>query len=299
MNIITNYSNVSIVTTNPATDSAARDSAVRPVVPPVATTSATNSETASDKERQQSTASVIPSKDPTYEQPQNVAVNTAEINGEEVNNSDVNEQQDSEQDGSEQENDSDENRNNEEFTEEEQQQIEELKNRDIEVVTHELAHANAGGQYAGSPSYTYETGPDGVKYAVSGEVQIDTSKIEGDPEATLLKAQQVKRAALAPAEPSGQDRVVASVADQLASEARQEIIAAINDVEEDTENTNGLNSDNNIEDDSVEDDSVGESSSSVEDDAFQQTIANRSQHINNFYQQSSQASEAPSFQQQI
>lgn len=295
MNITTNYSNVSIVTTNPATDSAARDSAVRPVVPPVATTSATNSETTSDRERQQSTASVIPSKDPTYEQPQNAAVNTAEINGEDANNTEVNEQDASqEQDGDRSDNDSDENRNkNEEFTEKEQEEIEELKSRDTEVVTHELAHAGAGGQYAGSPSYTYETGPDGVRYAVSGEVSIDTSKIEGDPEATLLKAQQIKRAALAPAEPSGQDRSVAASAEQLASEARQELAAANSAVEE-SEETDRLKADEN-----AEADSVNESSSSVEDDIFQQTIANRSQHINNFYQQSSQASERSSFQQQI
>jgi len=35
MNITTNYPNVSLVTTNPATDRVARDNAVRPVVPPV------------------------------------------------------------------------------------------------------------------------------------------------------------------------------------------------------------------------------------------------------------------------
>ncbi|MEQ9335590.1 MAG: putative metalloprotease CJM1_0395 family protein, partial [Miltoncostaeaceae bacterium] len=30
-------------------------------------------------------------------------------------------------------------------------------------------HAAAGGQYAGAPSFTYQTGPDGKRYAVGGE----------------------------------------------------------------------------------------------------------------------------------
>lgn len=37
----------------------------------------------------------------------------------------------------------------------------------------------------------YKTGPDGVKYAVSGEVLIDTSRVPGDPQATLQKAQLI------------------------------------------------------------------------------------------------------------
>ena len=92
------------------------------------------------------------------------------------------------------------------YSEEELALISSLKSRDAEVNAHERAHAAVGGQHAGSPSYSYKTGPDGVKYAVSGEVSIDTSRVPGDPQATLQKAQQIKAAALAPAEPSGQDR---------------------------------------------------------------------------------------------
>jgi len=103
--------------------------------------------------------------------------------------------------------------------------ISSLKTRHDEVNTHEQAHAAAGGQYAGSPNYSYQTGPDGVKYAVSGEVSIDTSPIEGDPDATLKKAQQVKAAALAPAQPSSQDIKVAAEVDQMATQARSDILA--------------------------------------------------------------------------
>lgn len=103
-----------------------------------------------------------------------------------------------------------------------QRKIEDLKARDQEVRTHEQAHAARGGEYAGAPSYEYETGPDGKRYATSGEVSIDISK-EDTPEETLLKMQQVKAAALAPAEPSPQDLRVASEANQRAAEARSEI----------------------------------------------------------------------------
>ena len=59
---------------------------------------------------------------------------------------------------------------------------------------------------------------------MGGEVRIDTSPVEGDPEATLLKAQQIRRAALAPATPSAQDRSVAAKASSLESQARQELL---------------------------------------------------------------------------
>jgi hypothetical protein len=87
---------------------------------------------------------------------------------------------------------------------------------------HEQAHASLGGQYASSPQYEYERGPDGRRYAVGGEVSIDISEAS-TPEETIRKAQQVKAAALAPAEPSAQDLRVATEATQIALEARSEI----------------------------------------------------------------------------
>ncbi len=110
------------------------------------------------------------------------------------------------------------------LTEDEQLLVEELQQRDREVRQHEQAHmAAAGGHARGGASYEYTTGPDGKRYAAGGEVSIDTSKVSGDPAATIRKAQLVYRAALAPAEPSGQDRSVASQAKQMEMEARQEL----------------------------------------------------------------------------
>lgn len=102
-------------------------------------------------------------------------------------------------------------------------QVQVLAARDREVRAHEQAHAAAAGQYGGSPTYEYVRGPDGVSYAVGGSVNVDTSPIPGNPEATLRKAEQLQRAAAAPADPSGQDRQVAAQAAQLAEEARAEI----------------------------------------------------------------------------
>jgi hypothetical protein len=112
----------------------------------------------------------------------------------------------------------------------EQQQQQDLKlirslsQRDREVQAHENAHSAVGGQYAGSANYTYQRGPDGVNYAVGGEVPIDVGVIQGNPQATLEKMQLVQRAALAPAEPSSQDRKVAAIAAQQANQARAEIV---------------------------------------------------------------------------
>ena len=109
------------------------------------------------------------------------------------------------------------------LTEEERQKVEELKRRDAKVRAHEQAHSSAGGPYAGAPRLQFTRGPDGKFYAVAGEVSIDTSAIAGNPQATIRKMQQVKRAALAPQEPSSQDRRVAAEADRKMLQARQEI----------------------------------------------------------------------------
>ena len=109
------------------------------------------------------------------------------------------------------------------LTEQEVKQVQELKARDREVRAHEAAHLAAAGSLATGVSYTYQRGPDGVQYAVGGEVGIDTAPVAGDPEATLAKAQRIRAAALAPAEPSAQDLRVAAQAAQLAVQARAEI----------------------------------------------------------------------------
>lgn len=108
------------------------------------------------------------------------------------------------------------------LTEEEQKRIEELKRQDARVRRHEQAHKAAAGQYArGSPRFDYETGPDGKPYAVGGEVQVDTTPIPNDPQATIRKAEIIQRAALAPQDPSDQDRKVAAEAAKMKAEAQK------------------------------------------------------------------------------
>lgn len=113
-----------------------------------------------------------------------------------------------------------------ELTDEQKREVEELKKTDREVRAHEAAHKAAAGAYArGVARFDTVVGPDGRSYAIGGEVSIDTSPVSGDPEATVQKMEQVARAALAPADPSGQDRAVAAQARKAAAEARGEILA--------------------------------------------------------------------------
>ena len=102
-----------------------------------------------------------------------------------------------------------------------------LKTRDAQVRAHEAAHMAAGGSLIqGGPTFDYQQGPDGKAYAVGGEVSIDTSPVAGNPRATIAKAQQIQAAALAPADPSGQDESVASQAASMASAAAAQLAAA-------------------------------------------------------------------------
>jgi len=108
---------------------------------------------------------------------------------------------------------------------EELKQVSDLKSRDREVRTHEMAHVMVGGSLVRKgASYQYQTGPDGQRYAVGGEVSIDSSAVSGDPSATIRKMEQVKRAAMAPANPSSQDRAVASSAAQAEAAARMQLL---------------------------------------------------------------------------
>lgn len=112
---------------------------------------------------------------------------------------------------------------NTELTEEEEKVVQDLKERDQEVRTHENAHKSAGGGYVGAISYETTTGPDGREYAIGGEAQIDSSPISGNPEATIRKMDIIIRAALAPAEPSSQDFAVARAAQAARLQAQQEL----------------------------------------------------------------------------
>ena len=111
-----------------------------------------------------------------------------------------------------------------ELSPDEKREVEQLQARDREVRAHEAAHKNAAGHLArGGASFETEKGPDGKNYAVGGEVSIDVSRVNGDPQATLAKARTIRAAALAPAQPSSQDFAVAAKAGQLEAEARAEL----------------------------------------------------------------------------
>ncbi len=119
------------------------------------------------------------------------------------------------------------------LTPEEANQVAKLKEIDRKVRMHEMAHmAAGGGMITSGASYTYQKGPDGASYATGGEVGIDTSPGK-TPDETIGRAQRIRAAALAPADPSGQDLAVASQATQMEQQARmdkaQETREAAND----------------------------------------------------------------------
>lgn len=142
----------------------------------------------------------------------------------------------------------------EEILKQEQEISRDLAERDREVRAHEQTHASIGGQYASAPSYTYERGPDGRMYAVSGEVKIDTSPIPNDPQATLEKAEIIQRAALSVAEPSSADRAAAADARAMAVEARAEMLQQ----EEEASGAERANADEKVEDESEDKPTAGE-----------------------------------------
>lgn len=108
---------------------------------------------------------------------------------------------------------------------EREREIARLRDRDREVRTHEQAHMAAGGPYVSGPYYEYTTGPDGKRYATGGSVSIDASPIAGRPDQTIAKMEVVIRAALAPADPSGQDLQVAASARSAKLQAQAETAA--------------------------------------------------------------------------
>lgn len=222
MNIVTPIPTaIPFTTSNVNTESARRDNVLREVIPQVsqAENSAAEAGLGSESDRlKQSAKSAQPAQSPVYERPVVQQNPNAEAAGLQNPNGDTPDNAQQESAGREEA----EERQREQQEAVEQREVDELKSRDREVRAHEQAHAAVGGQYAGSPSYDFETGPDGQQYAVGGEVSIDISK-ESDPSDTLDKMQQVRAAALAPAEPSPQDFRVASEANRIAGEARSEL----------------------------------------------------------------------------
>lgn len=101
------------------------------------------------------------------------------------------------------------------------QEISRLQAIDTKVKAHEAAHKAAGGTITGPVSYTYTRGPDGKNYATAGEVPINISPGR-TPRETVERMEQVIRSALAPSDPSPQDRAVAAQAAAIEQQALQE-----------------------------------------------------------------------------
>lgn len=228
MNIVTQYPNINFNTANVATESVRKDNQQRERIPKTVESESSPAERGVTREQTERQAPLTYSpQQPDQQQPaenQQAERQQAESDREEA-------------EGNEQEREQRQEQEQERRQEEQvQQKVTELKDRDREVRLHEQAHASVGGQYAGSPSYTFERGPDGANYAVAGEVPIDVAPVAGDPEATIRKMQQVRAAALAPAEPSGPDKAIASEASQKMVDARAEMTRQI---------TERVSSDNN------------------------------------------------------
>lgn len=129
----------------------------------------------------------------------------------------------------------------------ERRKVQELQRIDSRVRSHEQAHLAAAGSHAqGGISFEYTQGPDGNRYAVGGEVQLDASEAS-TPEETMQKLRRVKQAALAPANPSPQDLQIAAKASQKLAQAQGEGGSADGSAESDGETENSQSSDPSAE----------------------------------------------------
>ena len=216
MNIVTPILNaIAYPTANINTESARRDNVQRETIPQASDSQQGASQKGLGSEADKAKSPGQPPSPVTYERPQVQTELQAAFQNV------FGQQKDNAQDESAGKQDA-QDRQQEQQEKKDAAEIEQLKARDQEVRVHEQAHASTGGQYAGAPQYEYTTGPDNKRYVTDGEVSIDVSE-EKTPEETLKKMEQVRAAALAPAEPSSQDLKVAAEASQKATEAHSEI----------------------------------------------------------------------------
>ena len=99
---------------------------------------------------------------------------------------------------------------------EERAELRRLQARDARIRAKEMARLGAAGSLALSGArFRFEVGPDGRKYAVDGEVRVDTAH-EGDPERNLEKARQLQVTALAGPNLLSTDPALSALARRLA-----------------------------------------------------------------------------------
>ena len=68
-----------------------------------------------------------------------------------------------------------------------------------------------------SPSYLYTTTTEGSRFISSGDVSFKMYSVNNDPSAQIELAKSIEKAALAPIDPTPQDRSVSILAQALAS----------------------------------------------------------------------------------
>lgn len=269
MNIVTPFPSININTANVYTETARRDNQLREVIPPAAANTAGSTENKAQSDAEKAKL------------PGNSDSSTYTASGK-IKDEKTIEQREGNADGEQNDAEQEKQQAAEEVSEQEElqleqdlQQIKELKARDTEVRTHEQAHVAVGGQYAGSPSYDYQRGPDGANYAVGGEVPIDVGVINGDPQATIDKMQTVRAAALAPAEPSSADRAIAADATQKIAAAQAELSSV--DEESNSEGQSKISASFSIDEGEKK---VAKSEQPIRDSE----IEARAERIANFYQ---------------
>ncbi len=98
-----------------------------------------------------------------------------------------------------------------------------LEERDNEVRAHEQEHLNAAGEHArGGPVFETYTASNGKTFVTGGKVEVDLGET-GDAKKTADKMAKIRKAALAPATPSQQDRAVEAEAAGKESAARAQM----------------------------------------------------------------------------
>lgn len=107
------------------------------------------------------------------------------------------------------------------LTNEERAYLSELRGIDSKVRAHEAAH-QSGPAAAGGANFSYTKGPDGVMYAIGGEVPVSI-ETGSTPQESITNLQGVIATALAPADPSPQDLSIASRARVMMMQAQQEL----------------------------------------------------------------------------
>ncbi len=98
-----------------------------------------------------------------------------------------------------------------------------LEERDQEVRAHEQEHLNEAGEHArGGPVFETYTASNGKTFVTGGKVEVDMGET-GDAKKTADKMAKIRKAALAPATPSQQDRAVEAEAAGKESTARAQM----------------------------------------------------------------------------